>query len=346
MSDRDYRSYGILEQEILDNEQEFQYKQRVKASSDIEHIHTQQQNYDVMSLDQTESPKEARDDKVHHFTKPSDSQHILLRKIFHKRKTDPDDNPNGTDSMEAFISQDRTDRMNVSMNQGEPEDINISVSKDKAEVISSSINKSESENINASMRQNECEDMDSLTDEDKLENIGLSRDQNETEGTSKLLYQKENNNEHIQHATPKYTGAQIYHTDLEQNMSFDSFVRKNPLQGKNSFMKWTIRILTACVFLMLSPVIIIVLGGVGMVLAAVAVTTLVCIGLGLFILIGSCFIATQISMSLFMLGIFISIALISFGGILSTIVIIFIKWCIGGLRKQRASRKSRHQREA
>lgn len=245
MADRDYRSYGILEQEILDDEQELEPKQIVKVDLDMEHRPTQKQDYDIKSII--------------------------------------------------------------------PNDI---------------------ESINPLMIQDEIKEIDALVSQNGIIDIKASVYQDTSKYTEEKAYSSEYN----------HMNEQVNSTDLEKDISFDSFVRKNPLQGRNTFMKWTIRILTFCVLLMLSPVIAIILGGVGIVFAIAVTTILACIGVGLFMLIGSCFIATQISISLFMLAIFISITLLSFGAILSIIMMIFIRWCIGRVKRYRAARKHRHQR--
>ena len=87
------------------------------------------------------------------------------------------------------------------------------------------------------------------------------------------------------------------------------------------------------ILIMLLPFIGIMAMGVLLAVGGIAMVVLGSIGTGIFILGTICFMATQLSMGLIALGISASATLISFGGIVSILFMMFAKWLMGLFNK-------------
>lgn len=121
----------------------------------------------------------------------------------------------------------------------------------------------------------------------------------------------------------------------DQDTSFIDYVKEQRLKKYSGLKKWGIYFMAFLLFVMLLPFISIVLIGSGMVIGFTIIGILICIGGGIYILGGTCFMATQLSFSMVILGLTVSVAFLSLGGIVVILAYLFIKWISRVLKQSR-----------
>ena len=126
----------------------------------------------------------------------------------------------------------------------------------------------------------------------------------------------------------------------QKDTSFDGYKEKHASIKRRGIIKWLIRLLKIALFLMLLPFICIVLAVIGSIIAAVAGVIIACIGTGLCILGAICFMSSQVSGSLIALGVMAAIALLSLGGIISILTLMFVKWIVGIYHRRKLNKKA------
>ena len=112
------------------------------------------------------------------------------------------------------------------------------------------------------------------------------------------------------------------------NSDFPAYKRYYQEKERSNLFKGLMWIAKLTILIMLLPFIGTIAIGVLVAVGCVAVLVLGSIGLGVFILGAICFMATQLSIGLIALGISASATLISFGGIVFILFIMFTKWLI------------------
>lgn len=119
----------------------------------------------------------------------------------------------------------------------------------------------------------------------------------------------------------------------EVDMTFSAYKTQYQAKKRSKLVKWSMRLATLILVIMLLPLIAIVscvvLGFFGGFLTAI----ITAIGIGVLILGAICFMSTQVSASLIALGIAVSVTCISLGSILFILFWMLLKW-IGGLFKK------------
>lgn len=115
----------------------------------------------------------------------------------------------------------------------------------------------------------------------------------------------------------------------EENVDFPAYKRYYQQKERSSLFKGIMGLAKLIILIMLLPFIGIIAAGVLGVVGCVALVVLGSIGTGLFILGMICFMATQFNVEIIALGISSSATLISFGGIIFILFMMFAKWLIG-----------------
>ena len=126
----------------------------------------------------------------------------------------------------------------------------------------------------------------------------------------------------------------ISHTRKEENsLDFPAYKRYYQQKERSRLFKGIMGLAKLIILIMLLPFIGIMAMGVLLAVGGIAMVVLGSIGTGIFILGTICFMATQLSMGLIALGISASATLISFGGIVSILFMMFAKWLMGLFNK-------------
>lgn len=112
----------------------------------------------------------------------------------------------------------------------------------------------------------------------------------------------------------------------QQDTSFIDYMKEQHLRKNRGLKKWGIYFMVILLFLMLLPFISIVLIGISTIIGFIIVGILLCVGVGIYILGGTCFMATQLSFSMVMLGLAVAIAFLSLGSIIIILCYLLIKW--------------------
>lgn len=131
----------------------------------------------------------------------------------------------------------------------------------------------------------------------------------------------------------KYLNEKVDKNKEELDMTFSAYKTQYQTKKRSKLVKWSMRLATLILVIMLLPLIAIVscvvLGFFGGFLTAI----ITAIGIGVLILGAICFMSTQVSASLIALGIAVSVTCISLGSILFILFWMLLKW-IGGLFKK------------
>ena len=132
----------------------------------------------------------------------------------------------------------------------------------------------------------------------------------------------------------------------EVDMTFSGYKDYYQTKERSKLVKWGLRLAKFILTIMLLPLIAIIAGVIVLFLGSFLTAIIIAVGTGIFILGTICFMSTQMNASLVALGISVSVTAISFGGILSILFHMLIKWNISLLKKYRRPSKQSIKKEA
>lgn len=173
--------------------------------------------------------------------------------------------------------------------------------------------------------------------------------ENKSEDESKEKLEEENAEEQIKEHVEECIGGTIKdkpfwgekkqeqqkENDIEKNLDYPAYKKYYHQKERSKIFKLIMVLARIICFIMLLPVIGIVVFGALIAVGSIALTIVASIGAGIFILGAVCFMLSQLSFNLVALGITFSITLIAFGGIVLILIIMFIKWIKGLVRKNK-----------
>lgn len=175
-----------------------------------------------------------------------------------------------------------------------------------------------------------------------IEKIGISQEKikKEAEELKQKIKEKTQDKAKDEAHKDKVQGNQVRDT------SFTTYVDNSKNRERGFVEKWLVRLIKLALFIMLLPIIGIVGMGILTTAGVVIGGIVVCIGSGMAILLGTVFVASQLSSSLIALGIAASISAISLGLIVALLCVMLVKSIIRLITNRRpVNRRQKQEKE-
>lgn len=301
MPKRDYKSYNVLGEELA---QEGNYEEH-------EYVET----YDIDAVSPNKSMSQTEDNLQVHLIEASPAR-IGKLSIEEDKK----------DSMgEPALQPQKKINLGKKLRKKKETDLNKSV--EGANNIG--LDKNLHVNSNLYTDSNMCADSKPHVNSNLHENSNIHVDENIDTDKNIDVDNYEDKSKYVDEKVDK----KIDKNQEEVDMTFSAYKTQYQAKKRSKLVKWSMRLATLILVIMLLPLIAIVscvvLGFFGGFLTAI----ITAIGIGVLILGAICFMSTQVSASLIALGIAVSVTCISLGSILFILFWMLLKW-IGGLFKK------------